>query len=113
MRQLLTDDNASADGRAPGWRNFWRDSDPVGAGPLHDDPMATFHHEEYLPDPPLPWRQRGDNAPPIRAHAETGYRTQGAFAEHLRTELERLRRHLHSAAHAQNIPPERDDTPIP
>jgi hypothetical protein len=75
------------------------------------DPTAPSAHESYLPDPPLPWHQRGDNAPPVRGHAETGYRTQAAFAEHLRAELARLRRHLHSAANARRVPPERDAHP--
>jgi len=111
LRRLLEDDDPTGipgAPTAPGWRNFWRDTDPIGALPLDLDATEGSPHEEYLPDPPVPWHPRGDARQPVRGHAESGYRMQGPFVRHVAAEIARLSRHLASPAHGTLTPPPRD-----
>ncbi len=110
LRRLLADDDPTGEPGAPpapGWRNFWRDTDPIGGLPLDLVAVDGSPHERYLPDPPAPWYPRGDARQPVRGHAESGYRMQGPFVEHVHTELDRLGRHL-ASAHRTLTPPPRD-----
>lgn len=70
------------------WLNCYRDSDYVGHRLVGDEGCPTL--DCYLPDPPHPFAAPADPAPPVRAHAETGYRHQRGFRERVRAEVARL-----------------------
>ncbi len=74
------------------WRNFYRDTDYVGHR-LTEEPWATewARVDSYLLDPPHPFTAPEDPRPPVRAHAETGYRRQLRFRRRVAEETVRMR----------------------
>lgn len=85
VRDRLVDDELVA------WTNFYRDTDYVGHRVLPAESEGPGSVDHYLVDPPHPFAPRGDPAPPVRAHSETGYRRQAAFASSVAAAVARLR----------------------